>query len=31
MVKVPIVEYSPTSNGAKDFRALVKELIEYGI
>ena len=31
MVKVPIVEYSPTSNGAKDFRALVKELIKYGI
>lgn len=31
MVKVPIVEYSPTSNGAKDFRALVKELVEYGI
>lgn len=31
MVKVPIVEYSPTSNGAKDFRALVKELIEHGI
>lgn len=31
MVKVPIVEYSPTSNGAKDFRALVKELMEHGI
>lgn len=31
MVKVSIVEYSPTSNGAKDFRALVKELIEHGI
>ena len=31
MYRVPIVEYSPTSNGAKDFRALVKELIKYGI
>lgn len=31
MYKVLIVDYSPTSNGAKDFRALVKELIEYGI
>lgn len=31
MYKVLIVDYSPTSNGAKDFRALVKELIKYGI
>ena len=31
MCGVPIVEYSPTSNGAKDFRNLVKELVEHGI
>lgn len=31
MFKVPIIEYSPTSNGTKDFRSLVKELMEHGI